>query len=255
MNLSAMSVPDPDITEDGFLGGRLRLKQLRTGHRSGHDAILLAAATAAKAGDRVVEFGAGVGAAGLALASRVAGLDLVLLEINPVLADLARQNAALNNIPARVCVTDIAAAAADLAANDMGADTADVVLMNPPFNAFMRHQSSPDPARRLAHEAIDTLLETWVHAARRMLRPSGALTLIWRAEGLPAVLAALSRGFGAVVVLPVHSQPDRGAIRVIVRAVKGARGAMTLHPAIVLNDRALSEAVLRQGNGLSLGQS
>ena len=33
-----------DITEDAFLGGRLRLRQPRKGHRAGHDAMLLAAA-------------------------------------------------------------------------------------------------------------------------------------------------------------------------------------------------------------------
>ena len=60
-----------DITEDAFLGGQLRLKQKRSGHRAGHDAILLAAATGARSGDRAVDFGAGIGTAGLALARRV----------------------------------------------------------------------------------------------------------------------------------------------------------------------------------------
>ena len=64
------SGPKPETTDDAVLGGRLRLKQKKRGHRVGHDAILLAAATAARPGDRVVEFGAGVGAAGLALAVR-----------------------------------------------------------------------------------------------------------------------------------------------------------------------------------------
>src|SRR5215831_16377188 len=81
-NCGPMSEVMADTTEDAFLGGRLRLRQPRSGHRAGHDAMLLAAATAARAGDRVVEFGAGVGAAGLALARRVGGLDLVLVEID-----------------------------------------------------------------------------------------------------------------------------------------------------------------------------
>ena len=87
-----MSDPAADVTEDAFLGGRLRLRQLKSGHRAGHDAMLLAAATPARRGDRVVDFGAGVGAAGLAVARRVAGIDLVLVEIDPTLADAgARQ--------------------------------------------------------------------------------------------------------------------------------------------------------------------
>ena len=51
---------------------------------------------AARPGDRVADFGAGVGAAGLAVARRVAGIDLVLVEIDAALAGLARANADAN---------------------------------------------------------------------------------------------------------------------------------------------------------------
>src|SRR5215471_8934505 len=128
-----------DLTEDGFLGGRLRLRQPRSGHRAGHDAILLAAATEARAGDRVVDFGAGVGAAGLALARRVAGIDLVLVEIDEILAGLARGNATSNALPADVLVLDIEADASAFATAGLLPDTADAVLMNPPFNDAARH--------------------------------------------------------------------------------------------------------------------
>src|SRR6201995_4459947 len=83
MNCGPMSDALADTTEDSFLGGQLRLRQPRSGHRAGHDAVLLAGATAAKAGDRVGEFGAGGGAAGLALATRVGDIELVLAEIDP----------------------------------------------------------------------------------------------------------------------------------------------------------------------------
>src|SRR5512140_1536549 len=82
------------FTEDAFLGGQLRLRPPKSGHRAGHDAMLLAAATSARAGDRVVDLGAGVGAARLAVARRVAGVKLVLVAIDAALATLARGNAA-----------------------------------------------------------------------------------------------------------------------------------------------------------------
>src|SRR5215212_1794711 len=91
-----------ECTEDAFLGGQLRLRQLKSGHRAGHDAMLLAAATPARRGDRVVDFGAGVGAAGLAVARRVAGIELALVEMDEELAGLARANAAANDIAADV---------------------------------------------------------------------------------------------------------------------------------------------------------
>src|SRR5471032_2697522 len=106
-----MTDPAFAFTEDAFLGGQLRLRQPRSGHRAGHDAMLLAAATLARSGDRVVDFGAGVGAAGLAVARRVAGIELVLVEIDSELARLARGNAAANAIAADVVVLDVTSAA------------------------------------------------------------------------------------------------------------------------------------------------
>src|SRR5712671_5742203 len=111
MNCGRMSNPAGETTEDAFLGGQLRLRQPKSGHRAGHDAMLLAAATSARPGDRVVDFGAGVGAAGLAIAKRVAGVEIVLVEIDERLAALACGNAASNAIPAKVIAMDVASSA------------------------------------------------------------------------------------------------------------------------------------------------
>ena len=227
-----------DLTEDAFLGGKLRLRQPRSGHRSGHDAILLAAATTAREGDRVVEFGAGVGAAGLALARRVAGIDLVLVEIDPQLARLARDNASANDIAANVIALDVTSAAEAFAAAGLKADSADAVLMNPPFNDSARHRASPDPARASAHVADRETLDAWIHASRRLLKSGGALTLIWRADGLPEVLAALGRGFGSLSILPVHGDAARPAIRVLIRAVKGGKAPTRILPGLLLKEKS-----------------
>jgi tRNA1(Val) A37 N6-methylase TrmN6 len=231
-----VQTPPADVTEDMFLGGQLRLRQPRRGHRAGHDAILLAAAVPARPGQRVVEFGSGIGAAGLGVARRVAGIDLMLVEIDAGLASLARSNADANGLKAHVATIDVAADAEVFAASGLGADSTDIVLMNPPFNDAGRHRPSPDPARQMAHVAAADTLDTWIHAARRVLKSGGVLTLIWRADGLAEVLAALGRGFGSVEILPVHPNPGTAAIRVLVSAVKGGRGPMVLHPGFALQD-------------------
>jgi tRNA1(Val) A37 N6-methylase TrmN6 len=230
--------PALDITEDAFLGGQLFLRQLKSGHRAGHDAVLLAAATSARQGDRVADLGAGVGAAGLAVARRVAGIDLVLVEIDTTLAGLARANATSNAIAADVIVLDVETYATAFAAAGLAADSVDAVLMNPPFNDPARHRRSPDDARGIAHVATETTLANWVHAARRILKSRGALTLIWRADGITEVLAALDHGFGSLEILPVHGDARQPANRLLIRAVKGGRAPTQIHPALMLNDES-----------------
>jgi len=246
-----------DFTDDAVLGGRLVLRQPRKGHRVGHDAILLAAASDAADGGHAVELGAGAGAAGLALAQRVVGLAVTLVEIDPLLAALAEHNAKRNGLAdrARVVALDVAAPDDEFARQGVRGESATCVLMNPPFNDAARQNVSPDPQRRLAHAASGDTLVQWVGRATWLLAPSGVLTLIWRADGLGGVLAALSPDFGGITAMPIYPRPDAAAIRVLVRAVKGSRVPLALAPGLTLNDAnarptAKAEAILRGGETL-----
>jgi tRNA1(Val) A37 N6-methylase TrmN6 len=250
-----------ETSEDAVLGGRLRLRQPLAGHRVGHDAILLAAATAARADEHAIDLGAGVGAAGLALAARVAGLKVTLVEIDAALCRLAADNARLNRLDDRVNV--LACDAEDveaLAAAGLAPGCADRVLMNPPFHDATRQNLSPDPRRRLAHAAAPGLLRRWIAGAAHLLKPQGVLSLIWRADALAEVQSALTAEFGGIAVLPVYPRPDAPAIRVLVRAVKSGGCAGVTYPGLILNDQhgkptAAAEAVLRGGGTLRITET
>src|SRR3978361_139995 len=122
-NCAAMTETLGDFTEDAFLGGQLRLRQPKSGHRAGHDAMLLAAATSARSGDRVGDFVPVVGAAGLAVAKRVAGIELILVEVDEALAGLARGNAGSNAIAADAVVLDVTSTAEAFAAAGLSPDS------------------------------------------------------------------------------------------------------------------------------------
>jgi len=242
-----------ETSEDAVLGGRLRIRQPLSGHRVGHDAILLAAATTGVLGEHAVDFGAGVGAAGLALAQREPGLKVTLVEIDKALCTLADQNTRLNRLADWVDVlcADVEDTAA-LNAGGLSPGSIDRVLMNPPFHDVTKHNVSPDRRRRLAHAAPPGLLPRWVASAARLLKPQGVLTLIWRADGLADVKRALAAEFGAIAVLPVYPRPGVRAIRVLVHAVKSGHAALRRYPRLILHDQhgkptAAAEAVLRGG--------
>jgi tRNA1(Val) A37 N6-methylase TrmN6 len=247
-----------DTTDDAILGGRLILRQPRKGHRVGHDAVLLAAAVPACAGQHAIELGAGVGAAALALASRVPDLTGTLIEIDESLAALAAGNIARNGFAPRLrAVTlDVAAPLRTYEAQGIPAATADHVLMNPPFNDPARQNASPDPHRRRAHAAPPALLGIWAAAAARLLRPSGTLALIWRADGLGVVLETLKTEFGGLAICPVHGAEGQAAIRILVRATKGSHAPLSILPALILNGRdgrptPDAESILRDAMPLS----
>ena len=195
----------------------------------------------------------------MALAARVEGVVVTLVELDAELAALAAANAERNGLAARVrtAVLDLAAPARAFAAAGLAPESVARALMNPPFNDPVRQRARPPPPP--CPTGAHGTLGAWIKTAARLLRPSGTLTLIWRADGLADVLDVLAGGFGAVTVLPVHPKPAAPAIRVLVRAAKASRAPLAVLPGLVLNDRSglptqEAEAVLRAGAALPLAQ-
>lgn len=248
-----MTAERPEVTDDAILNGRLRLFQPRRGHRFGHDAILLAAATPARPGDHVVELGSGVGAASLALLARVPDIDVTLVDIDPALVALASENIGRNGFAEKARAVRLDVGAPDSVFDEAGlkAGSFDQVLMNPPFNDASL-QASPDASRRSAHVASEDTLRLWLQRAAHLLRPSGSLSLIWRADGQQKVLKDLGIAFGAITMLPVHPAPRQPPIRILINARKGAVKGVRNLSGLTLTDQdrrpsADAEAILRGG--------
>ncbi|SOR29240.1 putative S-adenosyl-methionine-dependent methyltransferase [Methylorubrum extorquens] len=226
---------------DAFLGGRLRLRQPPRGaHRAGTDAVLLARLLAPAPGATLYDLGAATGAVGLAVARLCEAGRVVLVERDPDLVALARENAAANGLDARVAVieADILAPGAQRRAAGLEPDSADIVLTNPPFFEEGAHRPFPVPQKASAHSFAAGGLDLWLRTCADLLRPGGRLGLIHRADALPACLDALRGRFGDCAVRPVHGRADRPAIRVLVAAVKGSRAPFRLLPPLVLQDEA-----------------
>lgn len=245
------------VTDDAVLGGRLQLLQPARGHRAGHDAILLAAA--APKSQTAVDLGSGIGTAGLALLARNAARHVTFVEIDEDLARLAAVNAERNKFAEKTVAVqaDVAKVARRGGPPKPAAGSADLVIMNPPFNDPAQRRPSPDAARKRAHTAPESDIATWIQAAERLLRSSGRIALIHRPESIMAILTALDGQFGGAEVIPVYPRADAPAIRVIVRAQKGKRGPMLLQPGFVLagddgRPTHQAEAVLRGAAALDL---
>lgn len=218
------------LTDDAFLGGRLRILQPAQGFRASTDAVLLAAGCPAAPGQAVLDLGCGVGVAGLCLAARVPDLSLAGLELQRAYAEIARVNGVRNRIALDVVEGDVAAMPLRRAF--------DQVIANPPYHTADGTPAA-DAGRALALQERQPL-SVWTRAARARLVPGGWLTLILRADRLPEALAALE-GFGAVAVLPLSPREGRAAQRVLIRARKGAKAPFRLLAPFVLHAAPVHE--------------
>lgn len=234
-----------DTTEDLLLDGRVRLIQPKTGYRAAIDPVLLAASVPARAGERVVDLGCGAGAVFACLAGRVAGVEVIGVERDPAMAELARRTLAANGFTGRIETTDLTDLPGTWEAAQIGH-----VAANPPYLPADRADPSPDAGRAAAGVEAGSDLADWIAVARRCLRHKGTVAVVHRADRLDDILAALARGFGSVIVFPLFPKAGRDAGRVLVRAVRGGRGPLRLAPGLVLHAEdggytPQAEAVLR----------
>ena len=259
-----MSGPVSGLTDDAFLGGALNVLQPARGHRSGLDAVLLAASVNASAGETVLDLGCGVGVAGLCVLARVPDAEALFLDRDDTALSLAERNIERNGFERRAhtLAFDLDGKGGVSAAG-IPQGSVDHVIANPPFFEEGATRATPDAAKRSAHVVGNAAglsraesLARWASFAAGALRKGGTFTLIHRADALEDILPAFSGRFGAVAVTPIHPRPRMDAIRVLVSGIKGSRAALSIRPGIVLHPASGEgfspqiEAVLRSPQAL-----
>lgn len=244
----------PDTTEDALLDGRILLQQPRDGYRAAIDPVFLAAAVAAKAGERVLDLGSGVGTAGLCLLSRVAGVEVTGLEIQGDLAALSRQNAAGNNLADRFTAIegDILKLPASLTPESF-----DHVICNPPYLASGAARPSPNQARTTANQEGDAQLSDWIEAAIALVNRKGSITFIHRADRLDTLVHGLTGPTGGLRVFPLWPKAGKPAKRVLLQSRKAVASPSVMAPGMVLHEEdgqftQAADAILREGAALDL---
>lgn len=251
---SQPAAQDASYTEDGLLGGRVRLRQPASGYRAAIDPVFLAAAVAADPQDHVLDMGCGVGAATLCLAMRLPGCRITGFELQRDIVRMASDNIALNGLSGRLSVMhgDLLNPPPRLAPGAF-----DHVMANPPFLEAAAATAPADRGAATARLEGAADLASWVRVALAMVRAKGSLTFIHRADRLETLLGLLAGRAGEIVVFPLWPGGGKPAKRVIVRARKQVATPTRLMPGLVLHQPDGSftpeaDLVLRQAAALVL---
>jgi tRNA1(Val) A37 N6-methylase TrmN6 len=232
---------EPGSTLDAFHRGAFWLVQPADGgHRAGMDAMMLAAAVPSGFAGRLADFGAGAGAAGLAVAARCAGAQVVLVENAPEMlhfAEATLAHPANASLRGRVSLlaADVGLAGKARIAAGLGDGAFDFIIMNPPFNAG-HDRPTPDALKRGAHVMPAGLFARWLRSAAAVVKPKGGVAIIARPQSIAEILEAVAGRFGRIEVLPIHPRPDSPAIRIVVRGVRASRAGMALMPPLFLHE-------------------
>ncbi|WP_135079045.1 methyltransferase domain-containing protein [Terasakiella sp. SH-1] len=249
------------LSEDLFLSGKVRLLQPVEGYRAATDPVFLAASIPAKAGQKVLDVGCGVGAATFCLAARVPGVTVCGLDIQDDLIRIGEKNCQLNHMADRVRLVQ-----ADLTNRPMDPEpnSFDHVMANPPFYEAGSGHRPPNEIKARAHMEEDSCLQDWVDYMLRMTKPKGTVTFINRSERLEETLAALNGRLGELILYPIWSMNPtgmqrRGAKRFLLQGRKAIKTPMKISGGLVVHEdngdySPIAAGILKNGDGLDLKQ-
>jgi tRNA1Val (adenine37-N6)-methyltransferase len=206
----------PDTTTDTLLGGKLRLLQPRVGYRINIDSLLLVGFAGERRVERVIDLGAGVGALGLLALARGIAKRALLLEAEPMLAELARRNLASSGFAGEVRQHDVSQAKL----HETGVP---LVLCNPPYYPAHSHRPAQSAAKAAARSGdVTPFLRA---AAGAISRKTGRALFSYPAPQLPELLASAA-AFELVAkrLRLVHARDDEPA-RLALIELRAARPA------------------------------
>ncbi|GFO70149.1 SAM-dependent methyltransferase [Geomonas limicola] len=232
-------------TLDELTGYRLRLIQPRHGYRFSVDPLLLADFAGVRPGDRAADLGTGCGVIPLLLARLEESCTVTAIEFQPVMADIAQRNVALNGLEERV---EIVSEDVVSLKSRFPVDSFDLVVSNPPYRRPGTGKVSPRAGRDDARHETTATLADFLAAAKYLVKPSGRICFVYHTSRLPELMEQAARQkLGILRLRMVHGSVSAQARMFLVELVKGRTGELKVEAPLLVRgeEGGYSEEKLR----------
>jgi tRNA1Val (adenine37-N6)-methyltransferase len=213
-------------TRDNLSIGGLQLLQAEKGYRYSLDPILLAHFVALKPGDQVVDLGTGCGIIPLLLATLNEVGPLIGIERQASLVKRAVRNVELNGYSDRITILpeDIRQIKTLLSA-----ESADVVVTNPPYRRPGTGHIAPNDERAAARHELAGGMREFVAAAKWLLKNGGTFAVVYLAERLPELMVTMvEAGIEPKRLRMIHSRHGEAAKLLMLEGRKGSRPGLAI---------------------------
>ena len=224
----------PDETLGTMFQGTLKVIQKKSGYRFSLDAVILGRLAQVSAGDRVIDLGTGCGIIPLILAASTQVKEIVGVEIQEELAEVAYRNVLLNDLQDRITIIkeDLKNLPSSYPTGSFG-----VILTNPPFLKQDTGRINPQRQKSIARHEIAVSLQEMLKVASFLLKTPGKFFVIYPAFRLVDLFYEMRQcGLEPKTIQCVHSQIDTPAKMVLVEGVKGGGVEIQVKEPLIIYD-------------------
>ncbi|MBI5892483.1 MAG: methyltransferase [Deltaproteobacteria bacterium] len=184
-----MSQINTDETVDSV--GTFKIIQKKKGYRWTEDSIHLAEfSLPLSKNDTVLDIGTGSGIIPLILAYKSPVKNIVGIEIQETLADLALRNVKINNLSKRIKILKKDYRALK---DVFKQKRFSVILSNPPYIPIKSGRVCPDKERAIARQEIFGALKELAHISKWLLKSGGRFLCIYPISRLKEIISAFDK--------------------------------------------------------------
>lgn len=216
------------------------LEQHEDGYRYSIEPFLIADFSNITPGMRVLDVGTGCGVIAILLSLREVRLQMVCVEVQKSLYQLARTNIEKNALCDRVHIIE-----GDFIELAESMDPFDLVISNPPYRKINTGRLNPNEEKAVARHEIKLNLESLVKTGTQLLKQGGRMILAYPPERLAEVLEKLrEHGLSPSRLQFIHGSKQAQAKIFLVEAIKSAKeDTIVLPPLCVYNENSSAERI------------
>lgn len=198
------------------------------------DSVLLSAFVGVTKGDRVIDLGTGTGVLPLLIAGRKEVKEIIGLEIQDTLVDMATRSVRLNNLNnIKIIKGDI-----KMASNLLGSEGFDVIVSNPPYMKGQRGEINNLSTKAIARHEILCDLEDVVSNAARLVKYGGKVAFVHRTERLSDIFYNMRKyNVEPKRMRLIQPKLDKESNIVLVEGIKGGKPGLISLPTLVIYDQ------------------
>jgi tRNA1Val (adenine37-N6)-methyltransferase len=220
---------------DDLLSQSFKIIQHQKQFRFTMDAVLLANFVRVKKHEGLIDLGTGTGVIPLLVAGRQQPRDIIGIEIQGDLVEMASRSVVLNGLTDKICVKEM-----DLrhAANLLGHGITEVVSANPPYRPLGQGRKNPLDSVAIARHELCCTLEDVMKAASQLLKFRGRFYIIHLAERLADIFCyGRTYQMEPKLLRFVHSFAGDTAKFVLVQMTKGAKPSVKVMAPLIIYEQ------------------
>lgn len=221
----------------------LKIIQDKSGFCFGIDSVLLSNfAKNMKAGTKCVDLGTGTGIISILLCAKTKIAEVIGIEIQEEVADMANRSSNLNHLEERFRVLNIDIKNIINKKNEydniLEKSSFDYVVTNPPYKKLNTGKINENEKRLISRHEITASLEEFIKTAGYLLKDKGSLYMVHRPERLGDIISILrNEKLEPKEMTFVYPQQDKAPNLVLIKAVKYAKPFLKINKPLVVYDR------------------